>query len=267
MEEPYVDSAREALVGLFQKRGDKVFYERQLQVAYEDRFFHWVVSRALKELTDDRFLETTLVPLFEVGALAAQAELVGVRVRYFWRRGKRYWRRQVDESKKLIVRYSDPVVTEAVGLHAETMFDAAFGRNGIVSVAQNTREFNGRTWEESHHDLDRIYMVDETPYGAEIKNKLGYIEAEEYVTKLRMCLTLGIRPLFIPRMMPKSWIYEVSRHSGYCLIFKHQLYPFGMGSFAKEMRDRLGLPADCPRAIAQGTIDRFVSWHRSSRSR
>lgn len=78
---------------------------------------------------------------------------------------------------------------------------------------------------------------------------------------MAMCAFLGLRPLFIGRMHPKSYIEEIRQAGGYALVFKFQLYPLGFGSFAKQVRDRLQLPVDSPRAIADGTIDRFLRWH------
>lgn len=43
-------------------------------------------------------------------------------------------------------------------------------------------------------------------------------------------------------------------------MFEHQLYPFGHGEFAKEVRERLGMKMDCPRAIEGGTIERLSRW-------
>jgi hypothetical protein len=110
--------------------------------------------------------------------------------------------------------------------------------------------------------LDRVYVRDGIAYGAEIKNKLGYMDRDELTIKLKMCRHLGLRPLFIARWLPKAWVWEVSRDwDGFCLLFKYQLYPFNSGVFAKEIRDALGLPVDCPKKIQEGTIKRFLKWH------
>jgi len=96
---------------------------------------------------------------------------------------------------------------------------------------------------------------------AEIKNTLGYIEKEELEVKVAMCNYLGLRPLFIVRMAPKSYVNFVEQQGGFTLIFKYQLYPFGQKEFADEVRGRLQLPADSPARIEHGTVKRLLDWH------
>jgi hypothetical protein len=76
-----------------------------------------------------------------------------------------------------------------------------------------------------------------------------------------MCQHLGLRPLFIVRFAPKSYIEEVRQLGGFTLVFKYQLYPFGYRALAKRVRSELGLPVDCPRNIHTGTVQRFLTWH------
>jgi len=186
----------------------------------------------------------------------------GAKIRFFFSKKKRYWRREGDEILKLVLAYSRVEFSGPVGRQAEMLFSAAMPKAGFLPVAEEAREYAGRRWERTQHDLDRIYEKDGAAFGVEIKNQLAYIEAEEFEIKLQMCRFLGLRPVFIARMMPKSYIYEVHKNwGGFCLIFKHQLYPFGQEAFAKRVRAALGLPVDCPRAIAEGTIVRLAKWH------
>jgi hypothetical protein len=253
-EDTYATDARDELLKLINDRSQEVFYERQLQVFFENRFYHWVTSKALNELAEDGEIQSGFRPLTSHGGGAAKA-------RFFFSTQLRYWTRKANEAVRLISAYSDPVFTRAIGRQAEMLFDAGLARAGFIPQAQETREYNGKRWEESDHDLDRIYVRDGLSYGAEIKNKLAYIEAAELYTKLRMNRHLGLIPLFIARMMPKSWINEVWKAGGFCLIFKFQLYPFGQEVFAREVSQKLELPVDCPRALADGTIQRFLKWH------
>ena len=98
-------------------------------------------------------------------------------------------------------------------------------------------------------------------YGTEIKNTLDYIEREELEVKISMCEELKIRPLFILRFAPKSYIDMIIRAGGYAMIFEWQLYPPSLASLAREMREKLNLKVDNPRRIKDGTIQRFLSWH------
>ena len=85
--------------------------------------------------------------------------------------------------------------------------------------------------------------------------------SESNRAKLQMCRILGLKPLFIVRMAPKSYINETRLLGGYTLVFKYQLYPYGYKDFADEIRNRLGIPADSPTRISDSTIQRFLNWH------
>ena len=60
-----------------------------------------------------------------------------------------------------------------------------------------------------------------------------------------MCNSLQLIPLFIARMMPKTYIKAVTNSGGFVLLMKYQFYPFAHRDFAKLVAD-LGLPVDCP---------------------
>jgi len=62
-------------------------------------------------------------------------------------------------------------------------------------------------------------------------------------------------------MAPRSYIEVVRQKGGFSLIFKWQLYPYGREDLARRVREKFGLPVDCPRAIQEGTIRRFLNWH------
>ena len=55
--------------------------------------------------------------------------------------------------------------------------------------------------------------------------------------------------------------YYVVNSGGFALIFVAQIYPFGQQNLANRIKEVLGLPVDCPRAIPEGIIDRFMRWH------
>ena len=101
--------------------------------------------------------------------------------------------------------------------------------------------------------------------GIEVKNTLGYMEYEEFDTKIRLCGRLGIRPVFVVRMIPKTWIKELIDRGGYAMILKYQLYPWTHRDLAQRVARELGLPVDAPRALADGTMERFLRWHEKNR--
>ena len=100
-----IDEAKTVLLGeLFVSEPERVFYERQIEVLYERRFYHWITGRALGELVAEGKVGSALVPL--VGA---------TKLRFYWSRKLRYWKRQADEITALVARYSKQEFTRALG--------------------------------------------------------------------------------------------------------------------------------------------------------
>lgn len=87
------------------------------------------------------------------------------------------------------------------------------------------------------------------------------MDQEELQTKIEMCKWLGIKPVFVARMLPRTWINEVIQGGGFALIIKYQLYPWTHKEVAVRVAKLLGLPVDAPKALANGTMKRFVNWH------
>ena len=46
--------ARARLLAHFEDNSEAVFYSRQLEVMFENEYFHWVTNRALRRLVDER---------------------------------------------------------------------------------------------------------------------------------------------------------------------------------------------------------------------
>lgn len=248
--DPKVEEAKAKLRHFFLQNPEEVYFERQLEVMNEDRYFHWITSRALKELIAEGMIVSEAIPLVD------QVHIMFLRNRNF-----RYWRRKAAEIIKLVRQYSSPSFLMGLGERAESLFDIALPTKGFIPVSENTRSYGGRDWTRTAHNLDRIFLRDGVAYGTEVKNTLPYIPRDELLLKLDMCDHLQLRPLFILRFAPKSYIELVRQRGGFTLIFKYQLYPYTAQEFAQRIRDRLGLPVDAPRRIAEGTVLRFLNWH------
>lgn len=179
-----------------------------------------------------------------------------------WDRRNRYYRREAARVVKLVEEYANPNVGAAIGLHGEAMVLEGFARRQFVLLGRNTRTFEGTIWNRTAHDLDFIFRRDGVDYGVEVKNTLGYMDHPEMEIKIELCRELGLRPVFVARMLPKTWVNEINTADGFALILKYQLYPWAHGDLARRVREELGLPVDSPRALAEGTIDRFIRWHR-----
>ena len=88
------------------------------------------------------------------------------------------------------------------------------------------------------------------------------MDKKEFDVKVELCKHLGIRPVFVVRMMPKSWMFELYNVGDFGLIFKYQLYPYSHRELAIRVANELGLPLDSPRAIEEGTMARFLRFHK-----
>jgi hypothetical protein len=248
--DPVVDRAKDAMRAFFDHERANVFYKQQLEVIFEDDFFHWVTSRALSELAAEEQIAVEREELPGVGAIMLYHATT-----------HRYWRRQAQDVIALVSKFSAPAFTAGLGAQGELMFDAALPTVGFLPTARKVRAYGGKEWKETEHDLDRVFERDGMAYGAEIKNTLKYIPRGELTVKIKMCRHLGLRPLFIVRAAAKSYINEVGKLGGFTLVFKYQLYPFGQKPFADQVREALRLPVDSPARIADGTVQRFLKWH------
>jgi hypothetical protein len=252
----YVGDARLELQQLFREQPEEVFYLRQLTVRLEKRFFHWVTGRALKALVAEGALRTEKV---RVGTSGTEPLSVHFSPK------NRYWKRKAKGLAALVARFSAPEFTRGLGDHGELMVDAALPRAGFLPMGSNVRVWMEREWTETGHDLDRVFVRDGVAYGTEIKNTLGYIPRDELEAKINMCAHLNLRPLFIMRSAPKTYIHLINEARGFALIMRYQFYPLAHASFADEISSRLGLPVSCPRAIEAGTINRLLRWHDAHR--
>jgi hypothetical protein len=185
----------------------------------------------------------------------------GTSVKLIWHKGYRFYKRSAGQLVTLVEEYSDPNIGAALGLHGETMVLEGFARTQFVMASRNTREYQGKVWVDTEHNLDFIFERDGIAYGIEVKNTLGYMDREEFLLKIKLCEWLGIKPVFVCRMLPRSWIYDLNKSGGFALILKYQLYPWTHRELARRVSDVLSLPVDAPRYLAEGTMNRFLKWH------
>jgi hypothetical protein len=253
--DPQEMRAVEVFRKFFEQHREEVFTSRQLEVQHEREFFHWVSNRAIRDLIGEGLLRT------ETRALA-----FGGSVKLIWHRKYRYPKRDAGRVVGLVDEYSAPNIGGALGLHGELMVLEGFAREGFVMRGRETRAYGGMDWTESDHDLDFIFARDDVAYGVEVKNTLAYMDHQEMLAKIAMCAHLGLRPVIVARMLPKSWVEELRQEGGFGLILKFQLYPLAHRDLARRVREELGLPVDAPRALTSGTMARFVAWHERQRS-
>jgi hypothetical protein len=249
--DPVETTAREGIRAFFNTNRQRVFFSRQLEVQHEDRFFHWITNRAIRDLESEGLIES------ETRGLAS-----GGTIKLLWHKSFRYYKREAARLVDLVEQYSASNIGGALGLQAEALVLEGFASIECTMKGRDKNEYQGRSWTETEHNVDFIFELDNEAYGVEVKNTLGYMDRIEFETKIRLCRQLNLRPVFAVRMLPKSWIHELNNAGGFALILKYQLYPWTHRDLAKLIKSELGLPVDAPRRLYEGTMMRFLRWHQ-----
>lgn len=253
--EPPVDDevTRQAVATIgswFDKRRERVFYSRQLEVLNEERFFHWVTNRAIKQLVAEGFIRQ------DKGAKGTPKVL--------YHNSYRYPRREIAKLRELVAAHSTDEIVQQLGEHGEWLVERAFLRAGFRFIGQAVSELDGRRWTETKENLDYVFERDGRRYGVEVKNTLGYSNlGKELRSKTKLALHLGCLPLFACRFLPKSWNHEVITSKGFVLLFKWQLQHPVHAALAGQLRKELLLPVKVARAFPDGDMARFLRWHES----
>lgn len=238
---------------LYDRDRESVYYLRQLQVKYEKKYFHWITYHAINELYNFGYLKDFRT-----------AKTKGTSTRYFFHKSNRYARRKINEIEKIIREYSQDHITRSCGHRAEDLFCNALAMRAFMPMSKKVKNYNGREWKKTGHDLDFVFKRDKIAYGCEIKNKLSYIEKDELERKLDMCDYFGIKPLFIMRASPKTYNKMIIERGGFALIYEAQIYELSQEALVNKMKTVLGLPVVCSKAIPDGIIDRFENWHKDN---
>lgn len=205
--------AQNEIRALYEADREAVYYIRQMQVKFEKKYFHWVSNNALVGLLKIKYLKDFRIPTEK-----------GTSTRYFIHRSNRYPKRNIAEIEQVIQEYSQDHITRSCGHHAEDLFCNALALRGFMPIGVKVKEYKGKVWTETGHDLDFIFSRDGVDYGCEIKNTLGYIDGEELAIKLKMCSFFGVKPLFIMRYSPKTYNWAIYHEGGYAMIYETQIY-------------------------------------------
>lgn len=250
-----IDEAKEELKEFFTEHNEEVFYLKQIQVIFEKDFFHWIMASAINELVDiDGILRNEMRPLYE--------EMEEIRVRFIFNKSLRYYERKIKRNLEIIREYSNTDISIACGRQAEVLFLNALLKRNFKFQGENINKYKGKEWTETEHNLDFIIEKDNITYGCEVKNKFEYIDRDELDTKVDICEELEIKPLFIMRYAPASYIYErIYKRGGYAMIFEYKIFTLDQKKLVKKIKKHKSLPVDCPRAIPDGIIERFIKWH------
>jgi hypothetical protein len=249
----FEQDARVSITDFFDKNKNRVFYSRQVEVIHEDKYFHWITNRVLRKMAEGGQINTEKRDL-----------KIGTVLTLYWHPSFRYYKREAQKLVDVVDEYSEASIGSALGDHGELLVLQGFAKFGYLIKGLNVNSYNGRNWTVTNHDLDIIMEKDSIAYGVEVKNRLAYIDKEEFDVKIQICDQLQIKPVFVNRMLPRIWIEELRLLGGFALILKYQLYPTLLTEQAKLLREQFFLPVDSPRALMDGTIQRFENWHKKN---
>lgn len=246
--DPRLDPAKADVMVVIEGNASLVFYGRQIEVILEKKYFHWITHKALRELTRDGKITTEI-----------RVTNSGNRLRLYWSAKNRYPRRAAAAVVRQVEEHSNTEVTRAIGNHAENLFGLAAGREGFRLYGPALRTYRGRTWDRTEHDLDWIFERDEIGWGVEIKNTWAYIDRQEMYVKIEMCKYLGVKPLFIMRWAPKSYVEVIRQNGGFGLLYETQLFPAGHTESVEKLRG-LFLPVSSMNAVPEDVFVRFLKY-------
>lgn len=247
--DPKTQQAKKLIIERLGQEPKRVYFQRQLEVIYEKKFFHWVTDRAIRELQEEGKISVNFYPI-PVGIHRDAVKIITSR-------SNRFYKREATRIIELITGYSHPSVTQDIGLWGQELFKVAYGRYGFQLIAEDTNEFQGRRWLESDKNIDFIVEKKGRYFGCEVKNTLGYMDKREWTEKLRMCKFFGVIPVFILRYSPTVWNYEIYKKGGLVQLFEAQVFSPGRRELVNQLRDELELPAMVSRKIPDSIMERF----------
>jgi hypothetical protein len=106
-----------------------------LEVLNENRYFHWITNRAIRDLEAEKIVRS------EWRSLST-----GTSIRLLWHKSYRFYRRSANRLIDLVEAYSDPHIGAALGLHGETMVLEGFARSQFLMRGRHANEYAGRKW-------------------------------------------------------------------------------------------------------------------------
>ena len=208
---------------------NSIFHISQLEVLFEQEYEHDLTYRALRDLRGD-LLDSRTIEESNVVLL--------------WRRNLRYVTRKINAHLEMISRYSAERITKATGDYAETLTLLGLSQLGLTLVGRNTNSYLNNRWTRTGHNLDFIFEREGVGFGVEVKNTFEYINDYELQTKLEMCRTLGICPLFVVRFRKSTQWQLTQSYGGLLYIFKTKIFPPAQEELVRDIWEQTQLPVN-----------------------
>ena len=67
------------------------------------------------------------------------------------------------------------------------------------------------------------------------------------------------------KLSQEKYIKKIIDQGGFAMIFESQISELSQADLVARLKSEIGLPVDCPRAIPEGIIERFVNWHNRNK--
>ncbi len=169
---------------------------------------------------------------------------------------------KIEHSAYWIKRYSNEKILKMIGEHLHDLVRAELrAQNFEILREKNVREFNGKRWDKTDHSLDMIanHRKKDLTVGLEIKNALYPTPKSEVATKIEMCKTFGVVPVFAARWLETHRSF-IDKSGGFLWQFKKQFYPRGQGQFVKTIQKRFKFPVTIAGSLPHSASKDIEEW-------
>ncbi len=230
-EDSKVQQAVKALREWFNEKGeDGIAYTRQLAVIHEDQFFHWITYHAIQYLHEEGFLMRHHRKWGPKKSLD-----------FYYTEQTKYRKRKEDNIFEIVRTLRDN--SHSIGGRGEEVVEMTMGRiRGMNFIGKEVKSYKDREWSKTGEDLDFIYEHNGNGIGIEVKNRLSYPDPSTVQSTIKICKYLGLKPVFIARMIPYPRQKELNKHKGFALRFKQLILPNHLKDLDESIDNYMDLP-------------------------
>ncbi|MEM2111696.1 MAG: hypothetical protein QXX08_07445 [Candidatus Bathyarchaeia archaeon] len=238
----------------------KPYYVTQIQTLLENQHFPWIIYQAVSRLIEEGHLSRveTSTKYHEKVVLIFNRQLDTMQY-------NPTLKKHIRSICRLIDKYSNPTVGDALGKHLEGLVKAELRVQGFKIMGIHTARYKDKEWTKTNHDLDfiAVHTSGKLEIGVEVKNTLPIIERDELDTKLEMCEYLRVTPVFAVRWI-KPYTELIRRKGGFSWVFKTQIYPPGYEKLTQTIFKKLRLPVTVRTELPEKSVKLFENWVKAN---
>ena len=235
-QEPYIEQATKSIEEFFSRRKTP-FHFGQLKVLFETQFFHITTTQAIYRLKDRGILKT-----HQLHAGANDVTFVFPAHLLKSTDTTKTLFTHMKSKAKIISLYDSPEISKNLADHFEALVKSELRANNLKIISTHSNEYNGKKFHASKANLDFIAEHPSgTAFGVQVKNELKSIEKYELEVQLSICSDLQLRPVFIVRYMPFSFVHLIKQKQGLLLVIGNQLWPLGYKHLCDQIRSKMSI--------------------------